>query len=122
MRLLRMPLLVPLFGWLAACSGGGDDAGGSPPPPIPDPFADVDRAAGTAFTAQGLTGMGVVAYDANGTKRFEKMYGTFAADQRIAIASASKLVAGLTIMRLVDQGFLSLDSTDGRKGIRSIGV
>ena len=44
-------------------------------------------------------------------KRFEKMYGTFAPDQRIAIASASKMVAGLTIMRLVDQGFLTLDST-----------
>jgi CubicO group peptidase (beta-lactamase class C family) len=41
------------------------------------------------------------------------MYGTFSADQRIAIASSSKLVAGLTIMRLVDQGFLTLDSTTG---------
>ncbi len=108
-----MSFLALVTGWLAACGGGGDDAGGSPPPPIPDPFADVDRAAGTAFTAQGLTGMGVVVYDANGTKRFEKMYGAFAADQRIAIASASKLVAGLTILRLVDQGFLSLDSTTG---------
>jgi serine-type D-Ala-D-Ala carboxypeptidase/endopeptidase len=39
------------------------------------------------------------------------MYGTFAPDQRIAIASASKMVAGLTIMRLVQQGFLTLDST-----------
>jgi D-alanyl-D-alanine-carboxypeptidase/D-alanyl-D-alanine-endopeptidase len=108
-----MPLLVPLFGWLAACSGGGDDAGGSPPPPIPDPFAEVDRAASAAFTSQGLSGMGVVVYDAGGTRRFEKMYGAFAPDQRIAIASASKLVAGLTILRLVDQGFLSLDSSAG---------
>jgi len=45
--------------------------------------------------------------------RLVKMYGTFAADQRIAIASASKMVAGLTILRLVDQGFLTLDSTTG---------
>jgi serine-type D-Ala-D-Ala carboxypeptidase/endopeptidase len=113
MRLIRLSWLVLLCGWLAACGGGGDDAGGSPPPPIPDPFADVDRAASAAFTAQGLTGMGVAIYDANGVKRFEKMYGTFAADQRIAIASASKMVAGLTILRLVDQGFLTLDSTTG---------
>jgi serine-type D-Ala-D-Ala carboxypeptidase/endopeptidase len=113
MRLLRMSVLVFLTGWLTACGGGGDDAGGSPPPPIPDPFADVDRAAGAAFTSQGLSGMGVVVYDASGTRRFEKMYGTFAPDQRVAIASASKLVAGLTILRLVDQGFLSLDSTTG---------
>src|SRR5687767_10227760 len=41
------------------------------------------------------------------------MYGTFGADQRIAIASASKMVAGLTILRLVEQGFLTLDSTTG---------
>jgi CubicO group peptidase (beta-lactamase class C family) len=37
-----------------------------------------------------------------------------AADRRIPIASASKLVAGLTILRLVDQGKLSLDSTTGQ--------
>jgi len=57
--------------------------------------------------------MGLAIYDAQGVKRFEKMYGTFAADQRVAIASSSKMVAGLTILRLVDQGFLSLDSTTG---------
>jgi CubicO group peptidase (beta-lactamase class C family) len=66
-----------------------------------------------AYTAQGIAGMGVSIYDAQGAKRFEKMYGTFAADQRVAIASASKMVAGLTILRLVDQGFLALDSTTG---------
>lgn len=66
-----------------------------------------------AFTAQGISGMGVSVYDAQGVKRFEKMYGDFSADRRIAIASASKMVAGLTILRLVDQGFLSLDSTTG---------
>jgi CubicO group peptidase (beta-lactamase class C family) len=57
--------------------------------------------------------MGLAIYDAQGNKRFEKMYGNFAPDQRIAIASASKLVSGLTILRLVDQGFLTLDSTTG---------
>ena len=35
-------------------------------------------------------------------------------DRRIPIASASKLVAGLTILRLIDQGRLSLDSTTGQ--------
>jgi serine-type D-Ala-D-Ala carboxypeptidase/endopeptidase len=52
-------------------------------------------------------------YDANGVKRFERYYGAFSGDQRVAIASASKMVAGLTILRLVDQGFLTLDSTTG---------
>jgi CubicO group peptidase (beta-lactamase class C family) len=41
------------------------------------------------------------------------MYGDFAADRRIAVASASKMVAGLVIMRLVTQGYLGLDSTTG---------
>jgi CubicO group peptidase (beta-lactamase class C family) len=113
-------MLLALFsGCLAAC-GGGD--GGTtpvpspppaPPPAAPDPFADIDRAASAAFTSQGIAGMGVAIYDAQGVKRFEKMYGTFASDQRVAIASASKMVAGLTMMRLVDQGFLTLDSTTG---------
>ena len=57
--------------------------------------------------------MGLAIYDANGVKRFEKMYGTFSADQRVAIASSSKMVAGLVLMRLIDQGFLTLDSTTG---------
>jgi len=57
--------------------------------------------------------MGLAIYDRQGNKRFEKMYGTFAPDQRIAIASASKMVAGLTMLRLVEQGFLTLDSTTG---------
>jgi len=101
---------------LAAC-GGGDDgatAPASPPPAVqPDPFIDVDRAASAAFSAQSLSGMGLAIYDAAGNARFEKMYGAFAPDQRIAIASASKMVAGLTLLRLVDQGFLTLDSTTG---------
>jgi serine-type D-Ala-D-Ala carboxypeptidase/endopeptidase len=107
-----------LAGCLAAC-GGGESPAPAPappaPPPVaaPDPFAAVDRAANAAFTTQGISGMGVVVYDAQGVKRFEKMYGTFAADQRVAIASSSKMISGLTILRLVDQGFLSLESTTG---------
>ena len=80
----------------------------------PGNFALVDRAAQAAFEAQGIDGMGLTIYDAHGVKRFEKMYGDFSPDRRVAIASASKLVAGLTILRLVDQGKLSLDSTTGQ--------
>ena len=108
-----MALLVCAFGWLAACGGGGEDAVSPPTNPVSDPFADVDRAAGAAFAAQGISGMGLAIYDANGVKRFERMYGSFSADQRVAIASSSKMVAGLVILRLIDQGFLTLDSTTG---------
>lgn len=118
MHNLRLFATVLVSGWLAACGGGGGDSDpGSPPPSVPDSFVDVDRAASAAFTAQnvnmGIAGMGIAVYDANGVKRFEKMYGSFSADQRIAIASASKMVAGLVLMRLIDQGYLSLDSTTG---------
>ncbi|HEV7609798.1 MAG TPA: serine hydrolase domain-containing protein [Steroidobacteraceae bacterium] len=110
MHFIRTALLVFASGWLAACGGDGD-AVAPPAAAIPDPFIAVDRAASAAFAAQGISGMGLSIYDANGVKRFERMYGTFSADQRVAIASASKMVAGLTIFRLIDQGFLTLDST-----------
>jgi CubicO group peptidase (beta-lactamase class C family) len=98
---------------LTACGGGGDPAPAPPPVAVPGPFAEVDRVAAAAFGAEGLPGMGLAIYDAQGVKRFEKMYGDFAADRRIAVASASKMVAGLVIMRLVTQGYLTLDSTTG---------
>ena len=84
------------------------------PPVAADPFLEVDRAARAAFDSQHISGMGLSIYDASGVLRFQKMYGDFSPDKRIAIASASKLVAGLTIMRLVDEGKLSLDSTTGK--------
>jgi D-alanyl-D-alanine-carboxypeptidase/D-alanyl-D-alanine-endopeptidase len=113
MHPLRTMAIAFISGWLAACGGGGDSDPGPSPSPIPDPFIDVDRTASAAFAAQGISGMGIAVYDANGVKRFEKMYGTFAADQRVAIASASKMVAGLVLMRLIEQNYLSLDSTTG---------
>jgi len=76
-------------------------------------FAEIDRTARAAFEKQDAPGMGLQVFDARGNKVFEQMYGDFSPDRRIPIASASKLVAGLTILRLVDQGKLSLDSTTG---------
>ena len=55
--------------------------------------------------------MGLAIYDRNGVKVFERMYGDFAPDRRVAIASASKMVAGVVLFRLIDKGYLSLDST-----------
>jgi serine-type D-Ala-D-Ala carboxypeptidase/endopeptidase len=91
---------------LGACSD--DDAA---PPPAGDPFAAVDQAAQAAYRSQGIDGMGLAIYDRNGVKVFERMYGDFTAAKRVPIASASKLVSGVVLFRLIDQGFLSLDST-----------
>src|SRR5688572_28921920 len=84
------------------------------PAAVPEAFKTIDATTRAAFERKGLSGMGLSIYDAQGNKVFEQMYGDFAADRRIPIASASKLVAGLTILRLIDQGRLSLDSTTGQ--------
>jgi D-alanyl-D-alanine-carboxypeptidase/D-alanyl-D-alanine-endopeptidase len=111
MRLLHTFIPILVLG-ISACGGGGD--GPDPtPPPVPDAFAEVDRRANAAFVAQGISGMGLAIYDAQGVKRFERHYGSFSGDRRVAIASSSKMVAGLVIFRLIDQGFLTLDSTTG---------
>jgi len=82
--------------------------------PIPQSFEPIDRTTRAAFEQQRIPGMGLIIFDSRGNKIFEQMYGDFSADRRIPIASASKLVAGLTILRLVDQGKLSLNSTTGQ--------
>jgi CubicO group peptidase (beta-lactamase class C family) len=99
---------------LAACNGDGNSDQGSGATTPTDPFAAVDSAARTAFEAQGIAGMGLMIYKRDGTKVFEHMYGNFSPDQRVAIASASKLVSGVTLFRLIDAGYLSLDSTTGQ--------
>jgi serine-type D-Ala-D-Ala carboxypeptidase/endopeptidase len=98
---------------LAACNGDGQGDQGSGATPTA-PFAAVDSAAQAAFEAQGIAGMGLAIYQRDGTKVFEHMYGNFSPDQHVAIASASKLVSGVTLFRLIDAGYLSLDSTTGQ--------
>jgi CubicO group peptidase (beta-lactamase class C family) len=78
-----------------------------------DPWIEVDRTMRTALAEERVSGMGLAVYDRSGTKVFERMYGDFAPDRRVAIASASKLVTGVVLFRLVDEGRLSLDSTTG---------
>jgi D-alanyl-D-alanine-carboxypeptidase/D-alanyl-D-alanine-endopeptidase len=95
---------------LTACGGGGGGDGGDIAPAPPTGFERVDNALRAAYQADGIP-MGLVVYDDTGTKVFEGMYGGFTADRFVAIASASKLVSGVTLFRLIDAGFLSLDST-----------
>lgn len=95
-------------------SGCGDGGGDDDAPVAPAPtsrFAQVDATANSAFVAQGISGMGLSIYGRNGVKVFEKMYGTFSADQRVAIASTSKIVSGVVIFSLIHQSYLSLDDT-----------
>src|SRR5687768_16445722 len=103
----NMRRLISCFA-VAACLASITSAAATPAA-----FVEVDRVARTAFARQRISGMGLSIYDARGNKVFEQMYGDFSPDRRIPIASAWKLVAGLTILRLVDQGKLSLDSSTG---------
>jgi len=100
---------LPALACLGLNACGGDDS--SSEPPLDDPFARIDRLAQTTYRSQRLDGMGLAIYDRDGVKVFERMYGDFSATRRVPIASASKLVSGVVLFRLIDQGFLSLDST-----------
>lgn len=95
---------------LAGCGGGSGDAA---PGDAAERFAAVDAIATDAFTRAGIPGMALVIYDDRDQRVFAKAYGDFAFDQRVAVASASKLVSALTILRLVSGGHLGLDATTG---------
>jgi D-alanyl-D-alanine-carboxypeptidase/D-alanyl-D-alanine-endopeptidase len=105
-RIMQWPALGALL-LLTAC-GGSDDSGEG------GAFGTVDSTARAAFESQRIPGMGLTIYNRDGAKVFEQMYGDFSPDARVAIASASKLVSGAVIFRLLDAGELSLDSTTGQ--------
>ena len=103
---MRVFVLLAVASVLSACGDGGD--GGD------NPFDAVDSAARAAFESEGIPGMGLAIYNRDGVKVFEQMYGHFSPDLRVPIASASKLVSGVTLFRLMDAGYLTLDSTTGQ--------
>jgi serine-type D-Ala-D-Ala carboxypeptidase/endopeptidase len=109
LRPLATSLAISALLILSACDG--DDSPSQPP--VPDKFAEVEAAVRTAYETYKIP-MGLAVFDAQGTRVFEEMYGGFSADRRVAIASASKLVSGVTIFRLIDAGYLTLDSTTGQ--------
>lgn len=114
-------VVLPLLLTLAACEGGpplpGDDAGppasdGGAGDAAADPFAEVDRVARAHAAAIGPFGLAI--YGGDDRLLFQRMYGDFAPDRRVAVASASKWISGLTLFRLISDGRLSLDSTTGQ--------
>lgn len=95
---------------LTACGGGGNS--NSPPPNqnSASRFDAIDAAMNNTYARQRVP-MGISVYDRSGAKVHEYTVGGFSAEQRVAIASASKLVSGVVLFRLIDQRFLSFDST-----------
>jgi CubicO group peptidase (beta-lactamase class C family) len=109
---------------LAACGSDSSPAPAPTPAPPTDPWSAVDQAAATAYaSSSGVSGMTLAIFNRNDQKVFEKTYGTFSSTQRVPVASASKIVAGTVLFRLIGQGLLALDSTtaqvlgwDGARG------
>lgn len=109
LALIGPVLLVPL----AACSGGGNSnmpPAPPPPPPLPPPpppppdFSAVDRAVDAFPVAQ----MMVLIGDETGV-RHSYAKGGFTGDTPVLIGSATKMVTGFTMWRLVDRGEVRLD-------------
>lgn len=107
---IRKTVVATIAAVLTGCGGGSD--GGDPPATGTPParFAAIDAAMNSAYATRNVP-IGLAIYDRNGVKVHELMLGGFSGDQRVAVASASKLVSGVVLFRLIDQGFLSLDST-----------
>lgn len=102
---------------LVACSGGGSStpvnttppASPPPPPPPPPPPAMSFDAVQTVIDNAPVADMAILIGDETGTLfKYEK--GNFRTDERIAIASASKLVFGLVVWNMIENGTLARTS------------
>lgn len=62
----------------------------------------------------GVASLGLAIWNARDDKVYEHMLGGFTLDTRVAVASASKLVAGLVLFDVIRRGQLSLDATTGQ--------
>ncbi|MCU0647301.1 MAG: beta-lactamase family protein [Gemmatimonadaceae bacterium] len=105
MRLV--PFALPVLAVVVACASTPT----ATPPPAADPWAPVDSVMRQTIAAGTVPGAALVVHDAQHRVVFRRSYGDFAADRRVPVASASKLIAGLVLFDLIGRGRLSLEST-----------
>jgi serine-type D-Ala-D-Ala carboxypeptidase/endopeptidase len=113
-RLASGAIALSLIVTLTSC-GGGDTAGSlsppsapapSPPPP-PPPVTDKWAAVKAELDNFSVANAGIIIGNAQGVRlRYEK--GTFKLTDTHLVASASKMMAGLTILKMVQDGQMSL--------------
>lgn len=98
----------------AGYDGGGvlDGGAGAVDAQVRD-FGQVQSVLVQRAAAAGVTSMGLAIWDAKDRKVYEHMLGDFTGDTRVAVASASKLVAGLVLFDVIRRGQLGLDTTTG---------
>lgn len=107
---VRVGLLSGVAALAAACSGSGSN---DTEPVENDRFAELDAFIAERVEEDRIDGLGFSLYDARGELVFQRVYGDFAPDRRVAVASASKLVTGLLLFEVIERGLLSLESTAG---------
>lgn len=109
MRMTRWLALVCVAA-SAACTSS--DTPTQLAPPQVDRWAAVDSVIRAQIATAGGTGnLTVAVYNQQNDRVFERTYGTFTPDQRVAVASASKLISGLVLLDVVARGELTLEST-----------
>lgn len=112
----RFVLALSLF---AACGGGDGDTPSIDATPADAPadagrdWSALDQAVAAALTANGNTAAGLIIFDAQDRELHRATWNGFAIDQRVAIASASKMISGLLLFDVIRTGELTLDSTTG---------
>lgn len=105
MRSVCNVLLLTVCGMLAACGGGGSSATiTTPPPTAVDRVAELEAALATLP----VDDYAVVIGDADGVL-IAREYGSVTIDDSYLIASATKWLAAMIIMDLVEQGVMSLN-------------
>lgn len=89
---------------------GGSDGGAAPLPLDPGPL-DAALDAAWADRPAGLPGLGLVVIAPDGARLYEGTRGALTFQDRLPVASASKLVSALVQLRLVTAGALQLEQT-----------
>jgi CubicO group peptidase (beta-lactamase class C family) len=115
----------------AGGGGGGAGIGGGPAGPAGGTTAGTGGAAGATGAAgrdwspvdallqgaaadAGAASFGLVVWDRDNRRIYERMLGGFTPDTRVAVASSSKLVSGMVIFDAIRRGELTLDATTGQ--------
>lgn len=93
---------------LAGCGGGTSITPPPPPPPPPPPVTDIWVDVKAAIDASVVANIRLVVGRASG-EVFSYEKSSLPVDEQHRLASASKLLSGITIARLIEEGLLSLN-------------
>ncbi|MFP2926353.1 serine hydrolase domain-containing protein [Pyxidicoccus sp. 3LG] len=85
-----------------------------PSPSLASPWDAVTAVLEARAAEAGNPGVGLVIYDDQDRKVYERMVGNFTPDRRVAVASSSKMVSAAVIFEVIRQGHLTLNSTTGQ--------